>query len=563
MARTWNRTAIACTALVAGALALPARAAPPLPGQVQPGQIERQFEKREEPQLRPGVPELQQQQQQEPDNARDIRFTLRGIEINGVERYGAAELQRVYAPLLNREVSLGEIYALARRLTARYRNDGYILSRVVVPAQEVSSGHVRLEAFEGYVTEVEFRGAQTADSDLMRRYAARVLAERPLTAASLERAMLLINDLPGVFASATVAPAPAGRGASRLIISTSRTHVGGGLSADNRGSRTLGRERYIADLQLMSLLVPHGHTSFFNVESQQDELDFWSVSHNQPIGMYGGAISVSYSHSDSAPAEQNTIIPLNLETESDTLDVGYRHPLKRTRNENLYLSARFTVHDGETRILGARNTADNIRSVRIGLAYDRVDRWRGVNLIETEFSQGLNDFGASENDDVFLSRPEARVDYSKLTVYGARLQGLGERWSLLAALQGQYGFTDLLAPELFSHGGEQFGRGYDPSELVGDHGVSTKFELRYTNRLPLRPRFGYTLYAFHDWGRVWQRESPAQDSFVSASSAGGGVRFQFAPWVLGFVEYAKPHDEDVVGEGDRNGRVYAGASVRF
>ncbi len=531
-------------------------------GTILPGQIEKQFEKREEPQLRPSEPQLQAPEQAIPDNARDIRFMLHGLTIHGAQLYTEQQLAAEYADLLNREVSLAEIYALARRLTVRYRNDGYILSRVVVPAQEVSSGQVRLEAFEGYISSIDYRGEVPGDHDLIRAYADQVLAVRPLTAAALERSMLLMNDLPGIFARATVAPADAGRGASRLIVEIHQRRFSGGVSVDNRGSRALGRERTSADLQIISMLGPHARTSLFNVEVASNELDYWSVSHDQPVGAWGGAISVAYFHSSSIPEEQG-IIPLNLETESDTLDFSYRHPLLRSRNENLYLNTSVAIHDGETTIFNVRDSADNIRSLRIGLAYDRIDRWRGVNLVEAEFSQGINDFGASENDDPFLSRPGARVDYSKLTLYGARLQGIAQRWSLLTAVQGQYAFTDLLAPELYSHGGEQFGRGYDPSELVGDHGLSTKLELRYTNQLPVFARLGYTLYGFHDWGRIWQRQSPAAESFDSASSAGFGIRFQFVPWILGYVEYARPLDQDVAGEGDRHGRVYAGASVRF
>ena len=40
------------------------------------------------------------------------------------------------------------------RMSARYRNDGYILSQVIVPAQSVEGGVVRLQAIEGHVAAI-------------------------------------------------------------------------------------------------------------------------------------------------------------------------------------------------------------------------------------------------------------------------------------------------------------------------------------------------------------------------------------------------------------------------
>ena len=91
-------------------------------------------------------------------------------------------------------------------------------------------------------------------------------------------------------------------------------------------------------------------------------------------------------------------------------------------------------------------------------------------------------------------------------------------------MNAQYAWTDLLSSELYSYGGEQFGRGYDPSELVGDHGMAGKMELRFTDTLPIRFPFSYTAYGFYDIGIVYQRMSGAYNHSDSAASAGLGLR---------------------------------------
>jgi len=158
-----------------------------LPPSVQPGQIERQFTR--PPQAAPTAPqppvELFQPAQKVPSNAAAIKFTLKQIVLEGVTVYQESELQPLYAGLLNREISFAEIYTLANTLTARYRNDGYILSQVIVPAQSVDSGVVRLQAIEGYVSEVQFEGLEVEQGELMHAYAHKVQSHLPLRAATL------------------------------------------------------------------------------------------------------------------------------------------------------------------------------------------------------------------------------------------------------------------------------------------------------------------------------------------------------------------------------------------
>ena len=129
----------------------------------------------------------------------------------------------------------------------------------------------------------------------------------------------------------------------------------------------------------------------------------------------------------------------------------------------------------------SRISKDIIRAARLRADYDFVDTLIGpaVNLVSVEASQGLDILGARESGSPDLSRAAGRSDFTKLTVTTQRLQALGGGFSLLTAANGQYAFSPLLAAEEFGFGGTQFGRGYDPAELTGDHGLAAKLELSY------------------------------------------------------------------------------------
>ncbi len=187
-----------------------------LPGTVQPGQIEQQFQP--EPKMRadrPGRIVVPEEDQPVPSNAKDIRFQLTRLIIEGATVYSEKDLLPTYQSRLNVEVSLADIYQIASTMTAKYRNDGYILSQVVVPAQSVEGGQVRLKVIEGYIASVSIEGVDGDRRKLVQRYADKIKQCRPLKNDVLERYLLLINDLPGAFARATIKPSPERTGSLR------------------------------------------------------------------------------------------------------------------------------------------------------------------------------------------------------------------------------------------------------------------------------------------------------------------------------------------------------------
>ena len=530
-----------------------------IPGAAQPGQIERQFQKPPEPRSQPGAIRIPEAGQKPPSNAAQIKFALSRVELTGATVYPADSLRAAFESLIGKEVSLADVYGIAGKLTARYRNDGYVLSQVVVPAQTVDAGVVRLQAIEGYLSDVRVEGAGAAQTQNILELANKIKTARPLTSAVLERYLLLINDLPGVYARGVLAASKTQQDASDLIIQVTPRHFSAGLSVDNRGSRSLGPRRALADAEVYYPLGMGARTGLKLVTTGNGELAFAVLSHDQWLGSEGGKLGLSYSMSRSKP-ETQAIIRLDLQTTSESLNVSYSYPIKRSREENLYLRGTLGVQDGETKIFGVRDTEDHIRSLRLGLTYDKADALAGINTLDIEYSQGIKGMGASANGDRFLSRPQGRVDYSKAVIYAARLQSLGGGWSALGAFNGQYAFTNLLAGELFGFGGEQFGRGYDPSELTGDHGAALKFELRYSGAVSGAT---YTTYGFYDVGQVRQRNPGGLAATTSAASSGLGLRMSFGRHVSGVAEFAKPLTKIVAQENDHKLRFYGGLSLRY
>ncbi len=535
-----------------------AQVQPPVP---PPGQIEKQFEKPPEPSAKPGVITIPAPSQKPPPNAEGIKFVLNQLTVVGATVYPARALSAVYANLLHKEVTLADIYRIVDRLTAKYRNEGYLLSQVIVPAQAVEGGAIRLQVIEGYIADVRIEGGSAALRNRVRKYADKIRASRPLTVAALERYVLLVNDLPGVTAHAVLAPSTV-PGASDLVLEVSHRPATAEFSSDNRGSQAQGPGRVSGDVDLHSTLGVASRTDLRAVTTLDRELAYLALAHDQFVGAEGGKFEAAASYVYSKPQEL-AIIPLDLVTNSETLTLSYSQPVFRRRSRNLYLRGAISAFNSTASIFGIRDTADRVRSLHVGATYDGADRLGGLNIADVEFSQGLRALGASGNGGSFLSRPTGRVDFRKASLYASRVQSLPANWSVLASLDAQYAFTDLLASELFSVGGEQFGRGYDPSALLNDHGAALRLDLRYGATWSGRRPTTLLPYSFVDLGRVWQRTpEPGIASSESAASAGGGIRLNVGNQFSGFIEVAKPFNRIVGQASNRDAKIYAGISVR-
>lgn len=533
-------------------------------GIVLPGQIERQLRSLPQPRAIGAVPAATDEvpRQAVPSGAEAIRFTLTAIDVADALTLSSTEIARHTARYLNREISLADLYRLADELSAVYRDNDYLLSQIIVPAQEIVNGRVRLQAVEGYIDAVTVTGESIDGSDLVMRYADRIRRQRPLTNATLEHYMLLINDLPGVFATATLSPSPGRFGAADLTIELAQRQIDAGIDFDNRGGKVLGNERVLADAGVANLFGRHDNSSIRTVLSRGGGLRYVALRHDQPVGAGGGRIGVGFSDTRARPQEQS-FVPLDLETRSQQVELGYSYPLQRSRAENRYLRATLTAFDGEEHVFGIKDREDQLRSLRLGLTWDVVGNHNETWIVDAEASFGLDILGASDNDDPLLTRPAGQVDYRKIELFAARLQDLSRHWSVLTALSGQYAFDPLLSSELYAFGGESFGRGYDPSELVGDHGLAGKLELRYAALWALQRTIPLQTYGFYDIGKVWTHNEAPVSFDASAASTGIGARLVFGDLVNGFIELSKPLTRESVAEGDKDVRLYAGISIRL
>ncbi len=525
----------------------------PLPGAVQPGPILRA--ERTPPSAR-AEPSDRQRQGFKPIPAPqpgEVSFVLQGIALAGSTPHAPPQLFEEFTSLMRKPVTLSQLQVAAENVAVRYRNAGFLLAQAFVPVQTIQDGVVQIRVLEGEFATCKIEGEAANVGSLLQRYADQLCSIRPMKVESLERYLLLINDVPGVQAQGVIVPSATQGASPDLLIRVSRRNHDASIGISNRESKSLGTWRSEFEGDLYGAFGLDGRQWIRYRHTPGGGLNLAAIGQELPLGRSGAKWGVSLLGSQTKADLSGT--PVNSELSAFNLSLTY--PWIRRRTYNLTMRGTFSAVTTNSDLDGIVFNQDRVRSARLGLTYDFVDRARGANVFDVELSHGLDAFGANPTDSSNASRPNGRSDYTKFNFYAARLQPLIPRVSVLAAVQGQYTDQPLLVPEQFALGGEQFLRAYDAAELLGDRGYGLKVELRYN----VTASGSATAYGFYDYGRVYFNASSL--SSQGAASAGAGLRLTLWRRLNAYIEAAIPIGRDVAAQGNRNPRAFGGLQLEF
>lgn len=507
-----------------------------IPGGVEPGRTESRFE-----QLEASRAQATARQGLEstipPAEAAKISLGITGFRITGASAFSTNELQSVVAPFQDQNGTLLDVFQAAAALTAYYGDKGYMLSRTIVPPQELepSGAVITLQVIEGYVDRVALPSNLGSRAGLIWKHAQNIEASRPINADQLEREMLLANDIPGLSVQSNLSASPTTPAASTLSLTTKEDRGGWALRLDNRGSDASGPLQITVSGQVNNALklneqISGGLTLAGPASStSRPELAYVFFGYDQVLSARGLRLSFDVNHSQGDP-DSAVLTALDYKTESTNASVALSYPFIRSRSRNLSGTLAFDVKNSKSTNFTGIASEDRLRILRAELSFDSADRFNGTNQAQFELHKGIEGLGSTSNSNANASRTPGKVDFFRTTLELSRTQSLGNGLSLHGSVFGQWTKDALLSSQECGVGGAQYGRGFDSSVITGDTCVKASLEMRYnlpsgtfTQGLGL----DYTqLYAFADAGRVANISAPAgTPSSDEASSGGIGVRF--------------------------------------
>jgi hemolysin activation/secretion protein len=472
-----------------------------------------------------------------PRAADALVFTLRDITIVGATVFPPQTLRPLFASLLDHEVKLADILSVADAIEGKYHEAGYTLTRAFVPPQRVGNGIFTITVVEGFVKAVTVEGGDPASHGLVAANLQPVLADRPMKISTMERALLLANDIPGIAASGLLRPSPNEPGASDLVVTLTDTALSGSVGIDNRGSKFAGPWIARGELAVNSLLdaTDQLYGSLSSPPDSAEQIQ-GQLRYIHPIGAQGMTLGLNASGSYGEPGA--TLAPLSLVTSSYAVGPQLHYPLLRSRAESLYLDGGLSFQYAAVTTAGLPLSHDDWRVASAAVTYLETGFLAGTTTLNFGVSQGLPIFGATPNNSPDLSRAGAHTDFTKLNASLRRGQALVGPLNLALSLQGQFAFAPLVAGEQIAFGGDSIGRGYDPSVLQGDHGIGAAVELRYDIHVEDALVQSMQPYVFYDAGEIWDVRGGIVGG-SSLASTGFGVRVALPYDISTGLEFAQ------------------------
>lgn len=546
---------------------------PTLPGSVQPSQVGRAIKQQAPKQETEVLPPLLKQAAKKPAipaAAQKITFTLNGVTLTGNHFYSRDQLKFTWEKDLHKSITITRLFEIVQEITNYYRNNGYILSRAILPPQHVQGGQVKIQVIEGYLDKVEVTGQAKGAKRIVRKFGCEIIKCKPLHISRLEKYMYLVNEVPGTQVRAVLAASKTEPGAADLSLVTLNTPFTAYFSYDDYGTRYIGPQQLTGNITGNSMFMSGDSMSLtFSKTPRGNELTYSDLNYAIPINAEGVRWQTGATRVQTNPLF--ILDPADINGVNSNYYTMVYFPAIRDRSSSLTFRAGFNYLDSYVSALDHKLYTDHLRSLDLGLTYNFADRWHGANLVSTDFRQGLPIWGYTSNTDIQTaqtSRPGGRGAYTKFAGTLSRVQSIKGAFSAYGILQGQYAFNPLLAAEQFTFGGSVLGRGYDVAEIIGDRGIAGSLELRYDYSLPKLKLNSLQFYTYYDWGAVWNYELVGGVPLkTSGISTGLGLRFSFTSYITGNLMWTQTLTKpvaayEILGEGRRS-RVFFSLLASF
>lgn len=477
------------------------------------------------------------------------------IVIDGLETLSRRDFAPVIEPFFGRSLDQTELRRLTDAVADLARKRGLILATARIPQQTLVGGMLRVEVDEGRIDAVRIDGS---DDPAIRAQLETLIGERPITLKALQHAVLLADDLPGVWIRSTRFE---GQGNARvLVVEAGREDFGGVVQVSTDGIRPVGPVRARIDLNANGLISPRDRVdlSYSMTPFDPDELTFFSARYTVVVNNAGTQVGAYGSYSRTEPGAYLT--DRQLQGEAWQGGIRLRHPLLRAQKRSLWLEASGEVQNLRQDSFGTLAREDRIALARLGV-YGFGPVAGGTLQGRATISQGLGIFNATELGDPLASRTDAPNDFTTLLWWLNWQRGIAPRVSLSLSANGQFSTAPLLIGESFALGGNAFLRGYDFAQRVGDQGIAGSGELRYDWPNAFGAVRSVQLYAFADGGTVSNLGDGVGGGTLASS--GGGLRTDITRDLGLDFEVALPLSEPRYDTADKSPRLNLRISQSF
>jgi hemolysin activation/secretion protein len=427
----------------------------------------------------PALPAIQGMPPLEPPMAaapESPTVAVRAFAIEGNHVMDTVTLLALVSDAAGRSYTVAGLNGVADRITRFYRAKGYFVARAYIPAQEVTGGTVKIRVVEGRYDRFLVRNGSLASDRVVQGILDRARREPAVSADSIERPLLILDDTPGVHVVRADVMPGSQWGTSDFAVETVATpRADGYVSLDNYGSRYTGADRLSFNLGLNELAGIGDRLSMSGLATNHGDLLNGHVDYSTLLAASG--LRGDVAAFDTTYQLGGAFSSLNATGEAKGADLGLSYPLRRTQAQTIGASVTGTyesLHDDVEQ--SSTRTPRTLASMTAGVSLDDMSPLLGFpGETQGNVSVEVGDVRITDAQARALDAAGARTEggFSKLIADLSRINQLPESLTLTTSLQWQRTLSEksLDSSEQMAVSGWTGVMAYPPEEAIGDNAL--------------------------------------------------------------------------------------------
>ena len=469
-------------------------------------------------------------------------FRVSAIELRGSTLLTEADWTPIAATILDRDIGFADLEAVRARIEGLYRDRGWRLATVRIPAQETSTGVIRFEATEPVLSGVTVSGnVNFSSQNWLAAFPSLRVGTMP-DLHRLDRDLTLTNEHPAKRGEVVFLPGDKLSELRAEIRAQDSPPASWLAFLDNTGNAQTGKLRYgLAyrdgalwdrdhqfNVQLISAPNASDNPNHFSL-LPSDKVQIFGANYRIPFYARGASLDATLGYST-----------VNSGTLANLFSVSGRGSIAGLR----YTQLTDRVGDWEPRwfiaqdyrkfenraVFGGVNFAPDIEvhPVSAGIAATRVGQ--GFNSgFNASLATNLPGGNRGGDQDFEANRAGASPHY-KIVRFGGDYATVLGQGLLTATVDGQWTGDLLISGEQFAAGGASTVRGYSERFVAGDRGLRFQLEGQTANLLDSSrfPEASVRAAAFVDGGYLERnRAAVLERGYSSVASVGLGLRLAY------------------------------------
>ncbi len=444
-------------------------------------------------------------EQQEVEEAAKALISLKNIQFTGVTILSDMELKGMVEPFLNTPMTYEQMLEIGMVVEQYYRKNNY-LARAILPPQDLTDGVLTVDVIESVFSKVEVEQELADLPNTQAHVEAIIQAQQPigqpLNTKSLDRALALANDLPGMTAQGSLRQgSEAGETELLLKLYQGRTRQTE-LTMDNAGSRSTGFMRVMASLTWFN---PNDLADLFNLVAVHTRgSEYIRMAYSLPVGLDGWrfGVNTSFMNYDVVVGDQGMVGAFGR---AITKGMEWVYPLLRADDRSATVTLTADAKQFQNTSAQGLLMSDykaQVMAAQVAGFYRDLNPGGGTGTYSAQLTNGHINLDGSLNQSTDLNGPKTAGTFNKIRLNGTWQQALTTQTSAFVSFTGQLADKNLDSSEKMQLGGMNGVRAYPTGEGSGSDAQLIQLELRH------QLENGISMATFFDWGQVWLQHDP-------------------------------------------------------